>query len=616
MKWSFSMKVVGLVLVTVLFLSGTIFGLTYYFVSQGFEDQIRKEMEVFSTSVQTVLEDYRDKVTGVAHLLAIRPDVGKAIEIKDTAFLQRVSKEVLQKHGLGLITIADKEGQVVARGHSEKVGDSVSNQLNVKKALAGEPFAGIEQGTVVKFSLRAGYPVKVNNQVVGSITSGIDLSSDNRFVDEIKKRFGLECTIFHEDTRVSTTQVKDGKRLIGTKMDNPQVSDTVLGKGQKFIRKNKIMGKDYHTAYWPILCADGRVGGMLFIGKDFQHGGDSFRGIALSILASIGIVGGLMVVLGFFFARSTTRPILRMSDSLTQGAEEVAAHAGYVAAASQALAQGTSEQAAGLQEISSSLEEMTSMTKQNAENAHQGRGMMSEAQQIVGEVNQKMTHMAGAMGEITKSSEETGKIIKTIDEIAFQTNLLALNAAVEAARAGEAGAGFAVVADEVRNLAMRASEAAKNTNHLIEDTVKAVKKGKKLTLETQEAFKRNMEISGKIGKLIDEISAASQEQAQGVGQVSKAVSEMDRVTQQNNASSEELASTAEQMNSQAMRMKGWVGDLADLFGVGRHGTGVKGETDPSAPGLHSLLKKWGPEMQSASASQGKGINREQGIRRF
>ncbi len=469
---------------------------------------------------------------------------------------------------------------------------------------------------MVNLSLRAGHPVKLNDQVVGSITAGIDLSSDTRFVDEVKKRFGLECTIFHEDTRVSTTLVKDGKRLIGTKMDNPQVIDTVLRKGQKFIRENRIMGKDYHTAYWPVVCADGKVGGMLFLGKDLQNVSDSFRGIALSILGSIGVIGGLMVVLGFFFARSTTRPLLRMSDSLAQGADEVAVHASQVAAASQALAQGTSEQAAGLQEISSSLEEMTSMTKQNADNAHQGRSMMSEAQQIVGEVNQKMTHMAGAMGEITKSSEETGKIIRTIDEIAFQTNLLALNAAVEAARAGEAGAGFAVVADEVRNLAMRASEAAKNTNHLIEDTVKAVKKGKDLTLETQEAFQRNMEISGKIGKLIDEISAASREQAQGVGEVSKAVAEMDRVTQQNTASSEELASTAEQMNSQVMQMKGWVGDLAGLFGVGEYGTGARGEENAPARGLHSPLKKKGPETQSASSSREKGIKPEQGTRRF
>jgi methyl-accepting chemotaxis protein len=172
-----------------------------------------------------------------------------------------------------------------------------------------------------------------------------------------------------------------------------------------------------------------------------------------------------------------------------------------------------------------------------------------------------MGDMAAAITEITKSSEETGKIIKTIDEIAFQTNLLALNAAVEAARAGEAGAGFAVVADEVRNLALRASEAAKNTSNLIENTIKAVKNGNELTQATQQAFKENMTISGKIGKLIDEIAAASQEQSQGVGQINKAVSEMDKAVQKNAASAEESASAAEEMNAQAERMREFVSEL-------------------------------------------------------
>jgi methyl-accepting chemotaxis protein len=215
--------------------------------------------------------------------------------------------------------------------------------------------------------------------------------------------------------------------------------------------------------------------------------------------------------------------------------------------------------------------------------------MMGEAQQVVESVNQHMGQMAGAIGEITKSSEETGKIIKTIDEIAFQTNLLALNAAVEAARAGEAGAGFAVVADEVRNLAMRASEAAKNTSNLIENTIKAVKRGNELTLSTQEAFKRNVEISGKIGKLIDEIAAASQEQAQGVGQINKAVAEMDKVVQKNAASAEESASAAAEMSAQAKQMREFVDDLAALVGGGGNGRGLKLAKDPD-----SLRIKSGP----------------------
>jgi len=173
--------------------------------------------------------------------------------------------------------------------------------------------------------------------------------------------------------------------------------------------------------------------------------------------------------------------------------------------------------------------------------------------------------MATAIQDVTKSSEETGKIIKTIDEIAFQTNLLALNAAVEAARAGEAGAGFAVVAGEVRNLAMRSAEAAKNTSELIENTIVTVKRSRELTEQTRVAFKENMAIAGKVGQLIDEVAAASHEQAQGIGQIGKAVAEMDKVVQQTAANAEESASSSEEMNAQSTQMKNHVFTLVQII---------------------------------------------------
>jgi methyl-accepting chemotaxis protein len=184
-----------------------------------------------------------------------------------------------------------------------------------------------------------------------------------------------------------------------------------------------------------------------------------------------------------------------------------------------------------------------------------------------------MGQLTSSMGQISTTSEETSKIIKTIDEIAFQTNLLALNAAVEAARAGEAGAGFAVVADEVRNLALRAAEAAKSTSGLIEGTVKRIKEGSELVTKSRGDFEEMARSTDAVGKLVAEISTASREQAEGLEQVNRAVGEMDKVVQRNAASAEESASSAEVMNAQAAEMKRVVQELVELVG------GLRGESE-------------------------------------
>jgi methyl-accepting chemotaxis protein len=245
------------------------------------------------------------------------------------------------------------------------------------------------------------------------------------------------------------------------------------------------------------------------------------------------------------------------------------------------------------------MEEMSSMTKKNAENANHADGLMKDTNKIVSSANASMGQLTKSMVDISKASEETQKIVKTIDEIAFQTNLLALNAAVEAARAGEAGAGFAVVADEVRNLAMRAADAAKNTAALIEGTVKKVNDGSQLVSTTNEAFSKVAESSAKVGDIVSEISEASKEQSSGIEQVNIAITEMDKVVQQNAANAEESASASEEMNAQAEQLKESVGDLSQLV-TGKSdqniSTGKKRAVKPVLP--HPSIKTIKPKSGS------------------
>jgi methyl-accepting chemotaxis protein len=301
------------------------------------------------------------------------------------------------------------------------------------------------------------------------------------------------------------------------------------------------------------------------------------------------IVGIIIVVIGLIFGTFTARSLIRnlssLADQLDAAALQVSDASDQLASASQGLASGNSEQAASIEETSSSLEELSSMTRQNADNANQAKGLMDQLKHEADIEVKVMQEMAAEINKIRESSDQTVKIVKTIDEIAFQTNLLALNAAVEAARAGEAGAGFAVVAEEVRNLARRSAEAAKTTAELLEISQKNAESGVSKTAELEKEIRATAEVADKTALLVAEIATASKEQSQGIEQINKAVGEMEQVVQTNAANAEETAASAEELSGQAEEMKSLVIQVNQLVsGVNKVASAIRQQRAGSAPG--------------------------------
>ena len=444
----------------------------------------------------------------------------------------------------------------IYRVHKPKLfGDDLTNiRRDVARSnQSKKPVLGLSSGKS-GIGLRGVVPAFIDGRHIGAVEVGRDL--DANFVSDFKASYGVDSVIHLQDKKGGFTTYS------GTTESVLSSEELKAALGGEPVRK-RVAGSDGHALVYAreILDSLDNPIGVIELKMDNGMNVTAQRRMYTAVAVALVLAAGFVAVLLIILYRQVARPLNVISSGLHEGARQVSSSSDEVASGGQDLADGATQQAASLEETSASLEEISTMTRQNADNASMADNLMREANTVVKRAGESMSELTASMRAINEASEETSKIIKTIDEIAFQTNLLALNAAVEAARAGEAGAGFAVVADEVRNLAMRAAEAAKNTAELIDGTVKRVGEGSALVDRTNSAFSEVAESAGKAASLVGEIAAASNEQAQGIGQLNKAMGQMDEVVQRTAASAEESAAAAEELSAMAAQMDDYVREL-------------------------------------------------------
>jgi len=567
------------ILLSVLFLVGLSLGIStginYYLSRNAFEQTALDYTTALSKTKAELFDLWAEEAKTLLRTMAGRSDYIEVLRNESGETQSRANEKLTDQLKsmpmFSYINIANAQGEIRASTMPENIGKiKVPDRQYFQKAMGGE--INISDVYLARSTGKPAFavaaPIKDGGKVLGVLFAVPDLGKfTEKFIDPVKI-FQTGYLYLFDSSGVVFAH-KDKSQIMKLKLNELDYGREMLKRKQGLMdyavqgEKRIVNLEPCKSLNWTVAATAPQ--------KEVLSLSSRMTSINLFLfLASLTIIFLAL----FTIIRSIVNPVTQIAQGLNSGTDQVTAAASQISAASQTLAEGASEQAAGLEETSSSIEEMSSMTRRNADNAQQANLMMTnEASSNFKVINEKMAVMEKAMRETMAAGEETAKIVKTIDEIAFQTNLLALNAAVEAARAGEAGAGFAVVADEVRNLALRATQAAKNTQDLIGNSRNKLKEADQTYQQISEVMAKNGQIAQKVAELISEIAAASQEQAQGIEQINKAVSEMDKVVQQNAANAEESSSAAQEMNAQAEEMKDYVNRLVTVVTGGVNGQG-------------------------------------------
>ncbi|OLN26171.1 Methyl-accepting chemotaxis protein [Desulfovibrio sp. DV] len=309
MRLSISAKVLALVIASIVATVAIIQCVAFTSVRNGYEaitgQAVRSYLNVFNRQIS----DYKETYLDMARTQATRPNIIDGVLAGNGTRLRELGQVVMASGKVDLVVFTDAKANVVTRAHSDKAGDNIGNQEGVKRALAGDTVCLFEPGNTVGFSIRAYAPIKKDGSVVGVVVIGQDVSKNTALVDSAKKDLGAEATIFYGDTRVSTSLEVNGQRAVGTRLDNPAIISAVLQQGKTFLGDNRILGREYRTAYEPLKNGD-QIVGMVFIGTDISEALATRDAIILKI-GLAGLAGTLFfAALAWLFARLLTKPLL------------------------------------------------------------------------------------------------------------------------------------------------------------------------------------------------------------------------------------------------------------------------------------------------------------------
>ena len=512
MTFSIRNKIVLLAVVISLITAASIFMTINYYVGEGFTKEAIRNISSMKKVVVRHLDDMSINFREKAELLAHDVSLINAIDQGDSQELQKILQTLMTETNSDFLTLTDAKGIVLGRAHASSIGDNVLSHGTVRNALNGKISSGIIKGKEIPFSLRATAPVRLNGRIIGTISIGTSLS-DKAFVDDVKHFSDLEVTVFNGDTREMTTIVKNGRRAVGTRMANQEVSATVLDRGATFLATNNILGIDYQTAYWPIKDLDGSNIGMWFIGKPIQTMITSQHNIEISSLMVITIILPIIMLAAWLYAGSLARPIIATTEYASTVAQGDLDHTlnlrtndevGVLAAALLSMVKT-------LKEKINEAQEQTRLAAEETQKAQQATLEADEARKQA--ENAKREGMLQAAREL----EDVVEVISTAsDELSAQIEQSATGSDMQSERTSETATAMeqmnASVLEVARNsgqassIAGDASDTATNGAKVVKEMVEGIE-----TVQNySETLEKEMEQLGgsaeKIGQIIEVIS--------------------------------------------------------------------------------------------------------------